>query len=312
MRQQLRLRVLVPVAVLGLLGAGFGAFAMGGPAMPESIPVQHTSSGAVDTGATDTGAAHTTPTTTAPAPPPPPTAGEVDPTVWAEQANALCVQLDEQLEALGEFESPQEAEEWFAQALTLLRAFEDDFAALGWPTGQQAAVLEVHTGNSRAVGFTEQFLAAIKAGDGDRLVELAEDGPGDKAAAKEADATLTELGANECAKDSAENWDVKRASALLQWQLMKYRAVVVVFYSPESDLDGAAVLEARAAALETNAGFLPVDVTNEKQVAAIAVGYEVTGSPTVLVVSRGPKLRSEFRGFVDRETVAQAVTNALK
>ena len=71
MRQQLRLRVLVPVAVLGLLGAGFGAFAMGGPAAPESIPVHPTSSvavdtGATDTGATDTGATDTAPTTTAP------------------------------------------------------------------------------------------------------------------------------------------------------------------------------------------------------------------------------------------------------
>jgi hypothetical protein len=305
MRQQLRLRVLVPVAVLGLLGAGFGAFAMGQPAQPTSAPLP-TSSGAVDTGATETA-----PTTTAPTPPPPPTAGEVDPAVWAEQANALCVQLDEQLEALGEFESPKEAEEWFAQALVVLRAFEEDFAALGWPTGRQATVLELQTVNARAVEFTKSFLAAIEAGDGDRLVELAEGEPGDKAA-KEGEATVRELGAAECAKSSSATWNVKRASALLQWQLLKYRAVVVVFYSPASDLDGAAVLEARAAALETNAGFLPVDVTNEKQVAAIAVGYEVLGSPTVLVVSRGPKLRSEFRGFVDRETVAQAVTNARK
>jgi hypothetical protein len=313
MRQQLRLRVLVPVAVLGLLGAGFGAFAMGGPATPESIPVRATSSGAVDTGATDTGAVDTTPTTTAPAPPPPPTAGEVDPAAWAEQANALCAQLNEQLGALGEFESPKEAQEWFAQALELMHAFEDDFVALGWPTGQQAAVLELQAGNARAVDFTERFLAAIKAGDGNQLVELAEDQPGDKASERESKATLRELGATECAKDSAEDWDVQaRASALLQWQLLKYRAVIVVFYSPESDLDGAAVFEARAAALETNAGFLPVDVTKEKQVAAIAVGYEVLGSPTVLVVSRGPRLRAEFRGFVDRETVAQAVTNAVR
>ena len=64
MRQRLRLNVLLPVAVLGLLGAGFGAFAMGGPDVPESLPVTHpTSSGAVDTGAADTGAVDTAPTT---------------------------------------------------------------------------------------------------------------------------------------------------------------------------------------------------------------------------------------------------------
>ena len=56
MRQRLRLNVLLPVAVLGLLGAGFGAFAMGGPDVPESLPVTHpTSSDAVDTGVADTG-----------------------------------------------------------------------------------------------------------------------------------------------------------------------------------------------------------------------------------------------------------------
>jgi hypothetical protein len=103
-----------------------------------------------------------------------------------------------------------------------------------------------------------------------------------------------------------------RGSAALQWQLLKYRAVVVVFASPDSVVDNGAVFEARAAALGTNAGFVAVDVTDEKQVAAIAIGYEVLESPTVLVITRGPKLRSEFRGFVDRETIAQAVTNALR
>jgi hypothetical protein len=38
MRQQLRLRVLLPVAVLGLLGAGFGAWATGRPASAEPLP----------------------------------------------------------------------------------------------------------------------------------------------------------------------------------------------------------------------------------------------------------------------------------
>jgi len=47
MRQQLRLRVLLPVAVLGLLGVGYGAFAYGqGPDVPESIPVPTTTEAA--------------------------------------------------------------------------------------------------------------------------------------------------------------------------------------------------------------------------------------------------------------------------
>lgn len=314
MRQQLRLRVLVPVAVLGLLGAGFGAFAMGGPAGPESIPVPRaTSSGAVDTGATDTGAADTGATDTAPppAPPPPaPTAGEVDATTWAEQANAVCAQAAQDVEALGEFESPNEAKQWLADALVIVRKFEKDVSAIGWPAGEQAAVLRLQAVAAAQTAFVADLLAALKAGNVDRLIKLTKPQPGEKKASNALRAELRRLGADECAKGSAVENAPLRASATLQWQLLKYRVVVVVFYSPESALDGTAVLEARAAALTTNAGFVPVDVTDEKQVAAIAVGYEVVGSPTVLVISRGPKLRSEFTGIVDRVTVAQAVTNA--
>lgn len=186
MRQQLRLRVLIPVAVLGLLGAGFGAFAMGGPAAPESIPIPRpTSSAAVDTGATDTGATDTgatdttaTPPTTTeavPAPPPP-----------------------------------------------------------------------------------------------------------------------------------------KPDKAPLQQELADHRTVVVVFHTPGSDLDSAAVREARAGASATGAGFLAVDVTKEGAVTDLAAEYEVLEAPTVLVVIRSGEARFRFEGIVDRETVAQAVTNALK
>ena len=313
MRQQLRLRVLVPVAVLGLLGAGFGAFAMGGPSEPESIPVlPATSSGAVDTGAIDTGATDTGTTDTGPAPSPPPlpTAGEVDPATWAQQANALCAQLNNDVEPLTDFESPKEAEESVAAILELAQKFEADFVAIGWPSGEKAAVLELHATFPAVIDFLEQVQSALEAEDVDQLIALTRPKPGVQAAAKEFDAELRRLGADTCAKNSPVDTAPIRASGALQWQLLKYRVVVVVFYSPESDVDGAAVAEARAAALDMNAGFVPVDVTDEKQVTAIAIGYEVTGSPTVLVISRGPELRSEFTGIVDRETVAQAVRNA--
>jgi hypothetical protein len=319
MREQLRLRVLIPVAVLGLLGAGFGAFAMGGPSEPESIPIRPTSSAAVDTGAVDTGTVDTGMVDTGPAPEPAPApapapagAGEVDPATWAQQANALCAQARQDIDDLGRFESPSEAKEWFAAAGEILGTFKTDFVALGWPSGQQLAAADVQAGWAEGVLWVDQVRKALAAEDADKLIKLAKETPAETATAKKFNATLRELGADECARSAPTDSAPIRASAALQWQLLKYRAVVVVFYAPDSDLDGAAVVEARAAALDTKAGFVPVDVTNEKQVAAIAIGYEVTGSPTVLVVTRGPKLRSEFKGIVDRKTVAQAVTNALK
>ena len=179
MQQQLRLRVLVPIAVLGLLGAGFGAFAMGGPEAPESIPVARpTSSGAVDTGATETTPAPTTaPTETTPAPAPP---------------------------------------------------------------------------------------------------------------------------------------KPKPDKPSLEQELADHRIVVIVFHTPGSDLDAAAVREARAGASAADAGYLAVDVTKEGAVADLAAEYEVAEAPTVLVVIRSGEARSRFNGIVDRQTVAQAVTNALK
>jgi hypothetical protein len=181
MRQRLRLNVLLPVAVLGLLGAGFGAFAMGGPDVPESLPVTHpTSSGAVDTGAVDT--------TTAP-PPPAPTTTEAAPPPATPKP---------------------------------------------------------------------------------------------------------------------------KPKTALEKELAGHRVVVVVFHTPGSDLDGEALREARAGAVAANAGFLAVDVTKETAVADVAAEYEVLGSPTILVVVKSGEARSRFEGYVDRHTVAQAVTNALK
>ena len=103
MRQQLRLRVLLPVAVLGLLGAGFGAFAMGGPAAPESIPVPRpTSSAAADTGATDTGATDTGAVDAAPAT----TTEAAPPAEPAEEQSALARKLKESSVVVVVFHTP--------------------------------------------------------------------------------------------------------------------------------------------------------------------------------------------------------------
>jgi hypothetical protein len=192
MRQRLRLNVLLPVAVLGLLGAGFGAFAMGGPDVPESLPVTHpTSSDAVDTGVADTGAVDTAPTT--PTAPPPP-----------------------------------------AQTTT------------------------------------------------------------------------------EAAPPPAPPKPKPEQKTALEKELVDHRVVVVVFHTPGADLDGEALREARAGAVASHAGFLAVDVTKDTAVAEIAAEYEVLGSPTILVVVKSGEARSRFEGYVDRQTVAQAVTNAGK
>jgi hypothetical protein len=184
MRQQLRLRVILPVAVLGLLGAGFGAFAMGQPVEPALTALPTLSSaidtGPTETGTTDTGAAETTPAPAqTPAPPAPPK-----------------------------------------------------------PKPEQMTPIEA--------------------------------------------------------------------------ELADHRLVVVVFHTPGADLDATAVHEARAGSVASGAGFLAVDVAKEGAVAELAGDYDVLEAPSVLVLARGGAVRAHFQGYVDRETVAQAVTNASR
>jgi hypothetical protein len=97
----------------------------------------------------------------------------------------------------------------------------------------------------------------------------------------------------------------------LERALRRDRAVVVVFYTPGSAVDSAAIREARAGALALDAGFLSVNVKRNRQVEKLAAEYGVLHAPGVLVVVRGPKVASQF-GYADRETVAQAVANALR
>lgn len=89
------------------------------------------------------------------------------------------------------------------------------------------------------------------------------------------------------------------------------RVVVLVFQTPSADLDATTVRESRAGAAATDAGFLAVDVTRDSSVAGLAAEYEVLEAPTVLVLV-GDDVRQRFDGYVDRETVAQAVTNTRK
>ena len=96
----------------------------------------------------------------------------------------------------------------------------------------------------------------------------------------------------------------------LKAALAHHSVVVVLFYEPGADYDAIQTREARAAALDANAGFVPVNVSKNSQVAKLASTYGVLESPTVLVFTHGPKLSARLEGFYDRTTIVQAVKNA--
>src|SRR5438132_276195 len=75
-----------------------------------------------------------------------------------------------------------------------------------------------------------------------------------------------------------------------------------------------AYAEAQAGAKTAGAGFLPVNVLDEKIVApitALVPGGGLLPDPGVLVFQRPGTLVTQFAGFADRDMVAQAAVNAI-
>ena len=304
MRQQLRLRVLLPLAVLGLLGAGFGAYAFGQAPEPASEPLP--------------------PTTTAAAPVSPKAPGPVGRKAWAAEVNALCTETAAPLEQLElpKHPTPKQLENVLRTAVKASARFDKAFAKVGWPHGEKAAVAALRATSVRETAFGRSALEAFRSHDFDRFMRML-----DRASADGRwKAEMRRLGARKCAKEvelgeaarGAEKADSRKGkmppAVTLEWALYFERAAVVLFYTPESGLDGTTVLEARSAALDTGAAFLPVNVKVNGQVSTLAERYDVLEAPAILVFVRGstPRLIARFDRFADRETVAQAVENALR
>ena len=85
--------------------------------------------------------------------------------------------------------------------------------------------------------------------------------------------------------------------------------VVVALYDPQSRVDGISLAEARAGAAAAHVGFVPLDVLDARQAGPLMKLLGVLPDPAVLVYRRPGELVARFDGFVDRDTVAQAVTN---
>jgi hypothetical protein len=100
--------------------------------------------------------------------------------------------------------------------------------------------------------------------------------------------------------------------------LARYDVVVVSLHAPGSSVDELATQEARHGAALAGAAFLSLSAGNEKVVAPLtsllsggqAAADRVLDTPAVLVFQRPRNLFVRFNGFTDRDTVAQAATNA--
>jgi hypothetical protein len=92
--------------------------------------------------------------------------------------------------------------------------------------------------------------------------------------------------------------------------LQKHSVVVVSLSSPRSDLDKLASAEARAGAAASDAGFVSINVFHQRAGIPLLQKLGLVDTPAVLVVTRRRAVTAELKGFVDRNVVAQAVSDA--
>jgi pyruvate/2-oxoglutarate dehydrogenase complex dihydrolipoamide acyltransferase (E2) component len=92
--------------------------------------------------------------------------------------------------------------------------------------------------------------------------------------------------------------------------LARHRVVVVSLVVPGSHIDEPAAGEAKAGAKLGGAGYLALNVLNERVAHAILAKLDGFKEPSLLVIKRSGEVALALGGFVDRETVAQAAANA--
>jgi hypothetical protein len=92
--------------------------------------------------------------------------------------------------------------------------------------------------------------------------------------------------------------------------LARHKVVVVSLVVAGSHVDELAAGEAKAGAKLGGAGYLALNVLNERVAHAVLAKLNGQKEPSLLVIKRSGEVVLVLGGFVDRETVAQAAANA--
>jgi hypothetical protein len=102
-------------------------------------------------------------------------------------------------------------------------------------------------------------------------------------------------------------------------EALEHNAVVVVaLVSPDSSVDRLTLAEAKAGAAQAHAGFASISVSRNAQVQALStlVGASadpqnrLLDAPAVLIFQKPRTLYVRLNGYVDADTIEQAVVNA--
>lgn len=89
------------------------------------------------------------------------------------------------------------------------------------------------------------------------------------------------------------------------------RVVVVALYMPGARVDSVVRREARAAAILSRVGFVPISALSERLVRPLVAKTGVLPDPAVVIVRR-PGVVTATLSVADRDTIAQAVVQAKR
>jgi hypothetical protein len=293
MASHFRLHVLLPIAVLGVLGIGVGAFAFGHRPLPGA-------------GEPQTPLPPLTGTTTQ-------TQSDQELATWAKKADSWCEGVNTTLAKLEPPTTTADLDLWLAKVVQIQDDAAAAFPKLGYPKGHKQAVLRLQRNLRQSALASHAAFRSLRSTDQfafqrtvKRWGELDTNW----------DSQMRKLGARVCAAESADAASARSiakygsAGAALNAALLHKKIVVVLFYAPGDDYDTIQTRETRAGALDAKAGFLALDVTQNDEVAALASQFDVRNAPATIVFVRGPKVFYRANGYMDRQAVAQAATDA--
>jgi hypothetical protein len=93
-------------------------------------------------------------------------------------------------------------------------------------------------------------------------------------------------------------------------QLATHQVVIVLLYDPQARVDDYSLAETQLGAKDAGAGFLGVNVRDQRQASPFTTAYGVLQDPTILFFKRPGKLALKLVGYADHDTIAQAAKNA--
>jgi hypothetical protein len=277
MKANLRPKVLLPTAVLAVLGIAGFAFAFsgtpGGGGGDANAPLpKHTPAPVSDVKLAD----------------------------WAKQANTICRNLNDDNAKIPTPQSRGEIATLVTFSLDNADRSLAELRALPMPAAKQKDIELMLKHFGQFVSLERKAIVSIQAGDVSAYAATT----GAAFSANDKGIVIArELGAGACGRNGSDDTELAR-------QLEKHKVVVTVLYTPGSPVDNLTVLEARAAAALSGVGFVSIDVYDTQEIALVAAEYSTRGAPAVLVFRRNQGAVTQFNGYVDRETIAQAADNA--